>query len=561
METTTDEIKIVCPHCGQHLAIDASMLGTELECPTCKQSFTVPEAVPQTEEDGGVEIAHAPNRPESDEPTPPETEGTAERKSETPSETEMNAPSRMSRFQAVFKRIRLAVETAARSPFARKVLAGAKTAMRWTIARLSRLAERIDSWLAKRRGTTGADDTAGLHKRKWLMPRTCLALLVVIFCIFALGGGGGVALPLDEIAEKTAKYASRPAPSVNGKTLEFNGRLFIGSYDILLEQQSRRISFDFCSTGTTGVDRGYTSIHLFTCDAADAVFITIKDDGIFVQSRRENSDQAVKVSEPTSKWKHVEAVMKPDKTIVSVAGKQIVYPAMNGVRWASFSFTVLKPNLRMKNVKTFPGKKHGQMAKLFWEGFRKSFSNNSDEARAGNRQLLKAAEGGLAEAQFTYAGLADRFEMIDLKQNEVFQWWLKAAQQGHVTAQQKAGEAFLNGHGTTKDERKALEWLLKSAESRNPNACLLCGFLLMYGEEVPHDYGKARSLLQSALLDEKRFDESDRASLYELYADANFRADDGTRDVQLTKIYLKKALQCGSDSARNKLNELEEMGY
>lgn len=44
METTTEEIKIVCPHCGQHLAIDPSMHGSEVECPTCKQSFTVPEA-------------------------------------------------------------------------------------------------------------------------------------------------------------------------------------------------------------------------------------------------------------------------------------------------------------------------------------------------------------------------------------------------------------------------------------------------------------------------------------------------------------------------------------
>ena len=40
------EIKTACPHCGQHLAIDGSMLGTELECPTCKQPFSV--SVPMT---------------------------------------------------------------------------------------------------------------------------------------------------------------------------------------------------------------------------------------------------------------------------------------------------------------------------------------------------------------------------------------------------------------------------------------------------------------------------------------------------------------------------------
>lgn len=44
MSEPTNETKIVCPHCGQHILIEASMLGTELQCPACNQSFTAPEA-------------------------------------------------------------------------------------------------------------------------------------------------------------------------------------------------------------------------------------------------------------------------------------------------------------------------------------------------------------------------------------------------------------------------------------------------------------------------------------------------------------------------------------
>lgn len=44
METQPEETKIACPHCGQHLVVDESILGTELECPTCKKAF-VPTAV------------------------------------------------------------------------------------------------------------------------------------------------------------------------------------------------------------------------------------------------------------------------------------------------------------------------------------------------------------------------------------------------------------------------------------------------------------------------------------------------------------------------------------
>jgi hypothetical protein len=38
------EIKIECPNCRQHLAIDKSWRGHLMECPTCHSSFRVPEA-------------------------------------------------------------------------------------------------------------------------------------------------------------------------------------------------------------------------------------------------------------------------------------------------------------------------------------------------------------------------------------------------------------------------------------------------------------------------------------------------------------------------------------
>ena len=39
MNIQPGEIKIGCPHCGQHLVLDSSMLGMELECPICRQTF------------------------------------------------------------------------------------------------------------------------------------------------------------------------------------------------------------------------------------------------------------------------------------------------------------------------------------------------------------------------------------------------------------------------------------------------------------------------------------------------------------------------------------------
>jgi DNA-directed RNA polymerase subunit RPC12/RpoP len=43
------EFKYACPVCGQHIKCDSSQAGTLMECPTCFQQITVPQA-PTTEE-------------------------------------------------------------------------------------------------------------------------------------------------------------------------------------------------------------------------------------------------------------------------------------------------------------------------------------------------------------------------------------------------------------------------------------------------------------------------------------------------------------------------------
>jgi len=43
------EFKYACPVCGQHIKCDSSQAGTQMECPTCFQKITVPQA-PSTDE-------------------------------------------------------------------------------------------------------------------------------------------------------------------------------------------------------------------------------------------------------------------------------------------------------------------------------------------------------------------------------------------------------------------------------------------------------------------------------------------------------------------------------
>lgn len=70
MSDPTEEIKIACPHCGQHLVIDSSMLGAELECPVCGNVFKEqkPATVPPLTDTDGSNIA--PPMPERTELKP-----------------------------------------------------------------------------------------------------------------------------------------------------------------------------------------------------------------------------------------------------------------------------------------------------------------------------------------------------------------------------------------------------------------------------------------------------------------------------------------------------------
>src|ERR1039457_7177845 len=46
---TMSEFKYACPVCGQHIQCDSTQSGTVMECPTCFQKITAPQA-PKTDD-------------------------------------------------------------------------------------------------------------------------------------------------------------------------------------------------------------------------------------------------------------------------------------------------------------------------------------------------------------------------------------------------------------------------------------------------------------------------------------------------------------------------------
>lgn len=52
--------RLSCPHCDQHLEADESFVGTDVECPSCNKTFTVPAPAAAP-----IPLRHAPASPES----------------------------------------------------------------------------------------------------------------------------------------------------------------------------------------------------------------------------------------------------------------------------------------------------------------------------------------------------------------------------------------------------------------------------------------------------------------------------------------------------------------
>lgn len=59
------------------------------------------------------------------------------------------------------------------------------------------------------------------------------------------------------------------------------------------------------------------------------------------------------------------------------------------------------------------------------------------------------------------------------------------AEQGNATAQQRLAILYFYGRGVPEDEKKAMEWAIRSAGQGNPDAMYLIGTMYMFGDDVP----------------------------------------------------------------------------
>ena len=102
------------------------------------------------------------------------------------------------------------------------------------------------------------------------------------------------------------------------------------------------------------------------------------------------------------------------------------------------------------------------------------FSNMFGVGDTGiDKELLKKAEDGDAEAQWSLGFKYYQGEEVSQNYKKAFSWYTKSANQGYSLAQTSLGTSYLYGHGVPQNHEKALEWLIKAAKQGEPFALVV----------------------------------------------------------------------------------------
>jgi len=98
------------------------------------------------------------------------------------------------------------------------------------------------------------------------------------------------------------------------------------------------------------------------------------------------------------------------------------------------------------------------------------------------------AKGGDARAQFNLGVRYYKGQGVLQDYHKAFEWYSKAAVQGHDEAQFNLGTAYSEGEGVLQDYHKAFEWYSKAAAQGFASAQFNLGMRYYKGQGVSQDY-------------------------------------------------------------------------
>ena len=174
----------------------------------------------------------------------------------------------------------------------------------------------------------------------------------------------------------------------------------------------------------------------------------------------------------------------------------------------------------------------------------------ADMTAADMATLTRQAQSGDAAAQSDLA-----YEYYEQGNHaKAFEWFTKAAHQGHANAQYALGVLYKNGQGVHQDYQKAVEWYTKAANQGNADAQHGLGVLYEKGQGVRQDYQKAVEWYTKAANQGHADAQKNLGWMY--YNGHGVRQDKST-----AKRYYRQACDHGEQLGCDNYRILNEQGY
>ena len=126
------------------------------------------------------------------------------------------------------------------------------------------------------------------------------------------------------------------------------------------------------------------------------------------------------------------------------------------------------------------------------QDFRHAFeAYKAHDFAEAERLYRRAAEAGVAGAQYNLAQMYFNGEGISRDLSEAAHWFERAAMQDVAQAQHNIGLAYDEGYGVDVDKTKAAFWYEKAASRGMLNSMQNLGLIYAHGEGVPQSYDRA----------------------------------------------------------------------
>ena len=142
------------------------------------------------------------------------------------------------------------------------------------------------------------------------------------------------------------------------------------------------------------------------------------------------------------------------------------------------------------------------------------FDNDNKDYKEAVKWVKKAAEQGVAGAQYNLGDCYYNGNGVEQNYKEAVKWFKRAAEQGHALAQYELGFCYYVGNGVKQDYAEAVKWYQKAAEQGDVKAQYKLGRCYYLGNGVEKDCEEAVKWYKKAAEQEDAFAQRELGDCY-----------------------------------------------